>query len=111
MLAARQERLHPSKFVHIFGKGSSARGGDSGERGQSFNKSAMRETKIFNKRSLVMLAASQERGKNAGALRCDLATVLLRFLQCKQVVPSKDSAYRVFSGWAINLYMCTPDNG
>ena len=48
-------------FVHIFGKGAGARGGDGGERGQSFNK-----TKIFNKRSLrslVMLAAHQERSK------------------------------------------------
>ena len=44
-------------------KGAGARGGDGGERGQSFNKSAVRETKIFNKRSLVMLAARQERGE------------------------------------------------
>ena len=55
--------------MHIFGKGAGARGGDDGERGQSFNKSAVnavRETKIFNKRSLrslVMLAARQERGE------------------------------------------------
>ena len=55
--------------MHIFGKGSSARGGDGGECGQSFNKStvnAVRETKILNKRSLrslVMLAACQERGE------------------------------------------------
>ena len=28
-------RQHPSKFVHIFGKGAGARGGDGGERGQS----------------------------------------------------------------------------
>ena len=52
--------------MHIFGKGAGARGGDGGERGQSFNKSAVnavRETKIFNKRSLVMLAARQERGE------------------------------------------------
>ena len=55
--------------MHIFGKGASARGGDGGESGQLFNKSAVnavRETKIFNKqslRSLVMLAACQERGK------------------------------------------------
>ena len=55
--------------MHIFGKGAGARGGDGGERGQSFNKSAVnvvRETKIFNKRSLrslVMLTARQERGK------------------------------------------------
>ena len=49
-------------------------GGDGGERSQSFNKSAVRETKIFNKRSLVMLAARRTRG----ALRCDLATVHLR---------------------------------
>ena len=54
--------------MHIFGKGAVARGGDGGERGQSFNKSVVnvvRETKIFNKRSLrslVMLAARQERG-------------------------------------------------
>ena len=38
--------------MHIFGKGAGARGGDGGEHGQSFNKSAVRETKIFNKRSL-----------------------------------------------------------
>ena len=62
--------------MHIFGKGAGARGGDGGERSQSFNKSAVnevRETKIFNKRSLrslMMLAAR-------GALRCDLAIVLL----------------------------------
>ena len=55
--------------MHIFGKGAGARGGDGGERGQLFNKSvvnAVRETKIFNKRSLrslVMLAAHQERGE------------------------------------------------
>ena len=52
--------------MHIFGKGAGARGGDGGERGQSFNKNAVRETKIFNKRSLlslVMLAAHQERGE------------------------------------------------
>ena len=55
--------------MHIFGKGAGARGGDGGERGQSFNKSAVntvRETKIFNKQSLwslVMLAARQERGE------------------------------------------------
>ena len=52
--------------MHIFGKGTGARGGDGGERGQSFNKSAVnavRETKIFNKRSLVMLSARQERGE------------------------------------------------
>ena len=55
--------------MHIFGKGAGARGGDGGKRGQSFNKSAVnavRETKIFNKgslRSLVMLAALQERGE------------------------------------------------
>ena len=52
--------------MHIFVKGAGARGGDGGERGQSFNKSAVnavRETKIFNKRSLrslVMLAARQD---------------------------------------------------
>ena len=37
------------------GKGAGARGGNGGERGQSFNKTAVnavRETKIFNKRSL-----------------------------------------------------------
>ena len=51
--------------MHIFGKGA----GDGGERGQSFNKSAVnavRETKIFNKQSLwllVMLATRQERGE------------------------------------------------
>ena len=55
--------------MHIFGKGAGARGDDGGERGQSFNKSVVnpeRETKIFNKRSLrslVMLAARQERGE------------------------------------------------
>ena len=55
--------------MHIFGKGAGARGGDGGERGQLFNKStvnAVRETKIFNKRSLrtvVMLAVRQERGE------------------------------------------------
>ena len=55
--------------MHIFGKGAGVRDGDGGERGQSFNKSAVnavRETKIFNKRSLrslVMLATHQERSK------------------------------------------------
>ena len=52
--------------MHTFGKGAGARGGDGGERGQLFNKSAVRETKIFNKRSLrflAMLAARQERGE------------------------------------------------
>ena len=55
--------------MHIFGKGAGARGGDGGERGQLFNKSAVnavRETNIFNKRSLrslVMLAARQELGE------------------------------------------------
>ena len=49
--------------------GASASGGDGGECGQSFNKSAVnavRETKIFNERSLrslVMLAACQERSE------------------------------------------------
>ena len=48
-------------------KGAGARGGDDGERGQSFYKSAVnaaRETEIFNKRSLVMLGARQERGEH-----------------------------------------------
>ena len=55
--------------MHIFDKGAGARGGNGGERGQSFNKSAVkavRETKIFNKRllwSLAMLAARQEHGE------------------------------------------------
>ena len=55
--------------MHIFGKGAGARGGNGGERSQSFNKiavNAVRETKIFNKRSLrslVMLAARPERGE------------------------------------------------
>ena len=55
--------------MHIFGKGAGARGGDGGERVQSFNKSAVnavRDTNIFNKRSLlslVMFAARQERGE------------------------------------------------
>ena len=55
--------------MHIFGKGAGARGGDGGECGQSFNKTAVnavRETKIFNKRllrSLVMLATRQERSE------------------------------------------------
>ena len=55
--------------MNIFCKGACARGGDGRERGQSFNKSAVnavRETKILNKqslRSLVMLAARQERSE------------------------------------------------
>ena len=65
--------------MHIFGKGAGARGGDGGERGQPFNKSAVRETKIFNKRSLqslVMLAARQERGERGE--HWSIATVLLK---------------------------------
>ena len=55
--------------MHIFGKGAGVRGGNVGDCGQLFNKSAVnvvRETKIFNKRSLrslVMLAARHERGE------------------------------------------------
>ena len=55
--------------MHIFGKGTAARDGNGGKRSQLFNESAVnavRETKIFNKRSLrllVMLAARQERGE------------------------------------------------
>ena len=78
--------------MHIFGKGAGARGGDGGERGQLFNKSAVnvvRETMIFNKWSLVMLAARLTRG----ALRCDLATVLLK---CKSKGAKRDVQNMIF---------------
>ena len=55
--------------MHIFGKGAGARGGDGGERGQSFNKgtvNAVRETKIFNKRSLRSLVMRGENGEHCG---------------------------------------------
>ena len=70
------------KVCAHFGKGAGARGGDGGECSQLFNKSmvnTVRETKIFNKWSLQSsdaCSASRVR-QTRGALRCDLATVLL----------------------------------
>ena len=66
--------------MHIFGKGAGARGGDGGERGQSFNKSAVNGDKDFQQ-TVATVASDACRASRArrmrGALRCDLATVLL----------------------------------
>ena len=60
--------------MHIFCKGAGTRGGDGGERGEG--------DKDFQQMVATVASdarhASRER-RTRGALRCDLATVLLRF--------------------------------
>ena len=73
------QRRHPSKFVHIFGKGAGARGGDGGGRGQqSLNGYPDARSASRAQRTRGVFTCCVRRALDARqALQCDLATVLL----------------------------------